>query len=118
MVARVLDNLISNAIKYSPRGGDITLALERIEVDRHEWAVAVHDQGLGIPESDLPRVFERFHRGTNVADAVIGSGIGLTSAKQIVEQHGGSIAVETVKRGGSTFTVRLPLVPPASTARG
>ncbi|HVX30733.1 MAG TPA: ATP-binding protein [Nitrolancea sp.] len=112
-LTRVLDNLIGNAIKYSPQGGEITLTVHRDERDSEAWAViVVHDHGLGIPNSDLPHIFERFHRGTNVGGATFGSGIGLVSAKQIVEQHGGTITVESQDRIGSTFIVRLPLAGP------
>jgi signal transduction histidine kinase len=77
------------------------------------WAVlAVRDEGVGIPAADLPHIFERFRRGSNVLGRVEGTGIGLASARAIVEQHGGSIAVESVEGEGSTFTVRLPLRPP------
>jgi PAS domain S-box-containing protein len=105
---RVLDNLLGNAVKYSPRGGEITLTI----AGESDWAVLrVRDQGIGIPEADLPRVFERFHRGANVARRTRGSGIGLSGARQIVEQHGGTIAVESREQLGSVFTVRLPLKP-------
>ncbi|HET7036121.1 MAG TPA: ATP-binding protein, partial [Thermomicrobiaceae bacterium] len=110
---RVLDNLLGNAVKYSPDGGAITVTVTR-EADAagDRAMLAVRDQGLGIPAADLPRVFERFHRGTNVSSQIAGSGIGLTSARWIVQQHGGSIAVESREGAGSTFTVRLPLEPP------
>ena len=103
---RVLDNLIGNAVKYSPRGGEIVLG---IAGDGDRAVLTVRDQGIGIPEADLPRVFERFHRGANVARRTRGSGIGLSGARQIVEQHGGTITVESQERLGSAFTVRLPL---------
>jgi len=74
------------------------------------WAVlAVRDRGLGIPPADLPHLFERFHRGGNVVGRIAGTGIGLVSARQIVEQHGGTIAVQSELGKGSTFTIRLPL---------
>jgi signal transduction histidine kinase len=69
----------------------------------------VVDRGIGIPADDLPRVFERFHRGANV-DGIAGSGVGLAGAKQAVEGSGGSIAVESAEGEGSTFTIRLPAV--------
>ncbi|HEY3083034.1 MAG TPA: ATP-binding protein [Chloroflexota bacterium] len=103
---RVLDNLLGNAVKYSPRGGEIVLS---IAGDGDRAVLTVRDQGIGIPEPDLPRVFERFHRGANVARRTRGSGIGLSGARQIVEQHGGTITVESQERLGSAFTVRLPL---------
>jgi signal transduction histidine kinase len=109
-VERVLDNLLANAVKYSPRGGQIVVETASIEQDGRQWAVvAVHDHGLGIPAADLPRVFERFFRSENVARTIGGTGIGLTSARQIAELHGGSISVESQEGRESTFTLRLPL---------
>ena len=105
-IGRVADNLLLNAIKYSPDGGDIAVSLAR----DGQWAVmSIRDSGLGIPAADLPRIFERFHRGANVSRKISGSGIGLAGSKQIVEQHGGTIEVDSREGGGSTFTVRLPL---------
>jgi signal transduction histidine kinase len=105
-IARVADNLLLNAIKYSPDGGDVAVTVVR----DGGWAVmAVRDSGMGIPAADLPRIFERFHRGANVTRKISGTGIGLAGSKQIVEQHGGSIEVDSREGGGSTFTVRLPL---------
>ncbi len=107
---RVIDNLVANAIKYSPNGGEITLTLTRHEDAAGAWAVlTVRDQGLGIPVADLPHVFERFYRAGNVAGRVAGSGIGLTAVREIVEQHGGTVSVQSREGAGSTFTVRLPL---------
>ena len=75
------------------------------------WAVVtVADQGVGVPAADLPHVFERFHRGTNVR-GIAGSGIGLAGAKVIVEQHGGMLDIESAERMGTTITLRLPLHP-------
>jgi signal transduction histidine kinase len=107
---RVLDNLIGNAIKYSPNGGDIVLTVCREPSTDGDTAVlSVRDRGLGIPAADLPRVFDRFHRGGNVVGRVAGTGIGLAGVRQIVEQHGGVITVESREGAGSTFTVRLPV---------
>jgi signal transduction histidine kinase len=69
----------------------------------------VQDGGLGIPASDLPRVFERFHRGANVVGRIGGTGIGLAGARSIVESHGGTISAASQEGAGSTFTIRLPL---------
>jgi PAS domain S-box-containing protein len=111
-LARALDNLLGNAVKYSPQGGEIVVTVRHEEDAAGRWAVLeVRDPGVGIPETDLPRIFERFHRAGNVAGEIGGSGIGLTSARQVVEQHGGCIAVATREGEGSTFTVRLPLTP-------
>ena len=68
----------------------------------------VSDQGIGIPADDLPRIFERFHRAGNVAGQIQGTGIGLSSARQIVEQHGGTIDVESTVDVGTVFTIWLP----------
>lgn len=107
---RALDNLLSNAVKYSPNGGTITIRVAREHGSQGAWAlIAVQDQGVGIPAADLPFLFERFRRGGNVAGRIKGTGIGLVSARQIIEQHGGAISVESEERVGSTFTVRLPL---------
>lgn len=69
---------------------------------------------MGIPEADLPRVFERFYRGRNVEGRLPGTGIGLLGAKQIVEHHGGSITVSSVENEGTVVIVRIPLAPPDS----
>ncbi len=111
-IQRVLGNLLSNAVKYSPEGGAIRVAVT--EIPSSEGAaleIVVGDDGLGIPPADVPHIFDRFHRGANVAACIAGSGLGLTSARQIVEMHGGSISVESHERRGSTFTVHLPRAP-------
>lgn len=102
---RVLSNLVSNAVKYSPRGG-----LVRVVVSEEAAAatIRVEDQGVGIPSSALPRIFERFFRADNVTGHFQGSGIGLASALQIVQAHGGRIDVHSQEGQGTTFVVRLP----------
>jgi signal transduction histidine kinase len=108
---RVLGNLVSNAIKYSPAGSAIAISVAE---EGGGWAVlAVRDQGMGIAAVDLPHVFEQFYRAGNVDGRVQGVGLGLASARQIVEQHGGTISVQSQEGHGATFTVRLPLVPPS-----
>ena len=107
---RVLDNLLGNAIKYSPAGGTVSVRLERVERDDGAWAtLAVSDQGLGIPAQDQPHVFSRFHRGANVVGRIEGTGIGLARAYQVVRQHGGDIELDSREGHGTTFTVWLPL---------
>jgi PAS domain S-box-containing protein len=109
-VTRVLSNLLENAIKYSPKGGDIVVT---VGYDAHASGYAmfrVQDFGVGIREADLPRVFERFYRGTNVVGRIAGTGLGLTGSHQIVQAHGGSIDVDSQEGAGSTFTVRLPIM--------
>jgi signal transduction histidine kinase len=109
---RVLDNLLSNAIKYSPAGGEITVTLATDEREGQLWAVLqVRDQGVGIPAADQAHVFERFRRGANVG-RIAGTGIGLAGAGAVLEQHGGSLDLQSQEGVGSTFTMRLPLEPP------
>jgi signal transduction histidine kinase len=109
---RVLRNLVGNAIKYSPEGGEVALEVAPEDGAAGPWAVVVvQDHGVGIPAGDVPHIFERFRRGQNVAERISGTGIGLASARQIVQQHGGTIAVVSQEGHGSTFTVRLPLPP-------
>jgi signal transduction histidine kinase len=103
---RVIANLLSNAIKYSPAGGDITMRVQREE---SRGVLSVEDHGIGIPAVDQPRIFERYRRGSNVADRIAGSGLGLSGVRGIVEQHGGTIALRSTEGEGSTFVVRLPL---------
>ncbi len=110
---RVLDNLLGNAIKYSPAGGKIGVTVNREDRTDGVWAVvSVRDEGVGIPAGDLIHIFERFRRGSNVAGRFAGTGIGLSGARQIVKQHGGEIEVESEEGRGSVFTVSLPLMPP------
>jgi signal transduction histidine kinase len=71
--------------------------------------VAVHDQGIGIPADELPTIFEPFTRGSNTSQEISGTGLGLASAQQIVEQHGGRIIAQSQEGQGSTFTIWLPL---------
>lgn len=106
---RVLVNLLSNAAKYSPDGGDITLRLSQEGEAGSDVAVlSVTDRGIGIPEDEIPRIFDRFYRASNIG-GVAGTGVGLASAAQIVQQHGGSIDVASGEGRGSTFTVRIPV---------
>jgi signal transduction histidine kinase len=106
-ISRVLDNLLTNAIKYSPTGSEVRVRARR----EGAWAVVeVIDQGIGIPPEDLPHIFDRFQRGQNVGQvAANGAGVGLASARLIVEQHGGGITVQSEEGVGSTFGVYLPL---------
>ncbi len=107
---RVVGNLLNNAVKYSPEGGAIVVTVAREREDAAEWAVlTVRDQGIGIPKDDLPHIFDRFQRSRTVVGRIAGTGIGLAAAKQLVEQHGGSIAVDSAPGRGSSFTIRLPI---------
>ena len=96
--------LLDNAVKYTPKGGRVTVAVR----ESTEWArIEVSDTGIGIPEDQLPLVFERFHRADE-ARASGGAGLGLAIARQIAEAHGGKIEVESAPGKGSTFTLLLP----------
>jgi signal transduction histidine kinase len=111
-VERVVANLVSNAVKYSPEGGEIVVRVAAVGRGRARRArLSVRDRGIGVPAKDLPRVFERYHRGSNAAGYFDGTGIGLASVRQIVERHGGSVSLISREGRGSTFTVELPLLP-------
>lgn len=104
---QVLQNLLENAIKYSPTGGAV-----RVELALHERRarVAISDEGIGIPQAELPHLFQRFYRATNVDEQHIsGLGVGLYLAKELVAQHDGTIEVVSEEGRGSTFTIELPL---------
>jgi signal transduction histidine kinase len=104
---QVVDNLISNAIKYSAEGSDIELVTQ---IDGNHMLTAVIDGGIGIPRDEIPKLFERFHRARNVSSRYYGGlGLGLYIAKAIVEAHNGSISVISEEGHGATFTIRLPL---------
>lgn len=108
-IERVVRNMLDNAIKFSPAGGDVIVRICRAKDETGNWAVLeIEDRGLGIPAGDLAHVFERFRRGANVEGRIPGSGIGLSGAQEIAEQHGGEIAVQSREGEGSTFSLRLP----------
>jgi PAS domain S-box-containing protein len=111
-VHRILANLLTNAIKYSPGGGAVRVSVRSADgPDGKSAVLVVKDEGVGIPRDDLPHVFERFHRGANVIGRFAGTGLGLASARELVELHGGTISVESEEGKGSTFVVHLPLAP-------
>jgi len=105
LLLQVFSNLLSNAVKYSPSGGVV-------EVDAgivaDEAVVAIADRGIGIPAGDLDRLFERYHRGSNVS-GIVGTGVGLYLVKMAVDLHKGGIKVESREGSGSRFIVRLPV---------
>ena len=105
---QVLLNLGDNAVKYTPTGGRITIALESSD---REATFTVSDTGIGIPAESLPRVFDRFYRAAGAGSPTDGTGLGLAIVKRIVEVHGGSIRVASTPGRGATFTVRLPSKP-------
>ena len=107
MLARVLVNLVDNAVKYTPEGGRITI---RAEVVGGHLRVSVADTGAGIPEESLSRVFERFYRVDKArARDQGGTGLGLAIVKHIIEVHGGRVWAESEVGRGSTFTLELPV---------
>jgi signal transduction histidine kinase len=109
-LTRVLENLVANAVKYSPAGSIVVVRVDREETPDGPLAVlSVADQGVGIPAADRPHIFERFRRGGNVAGRFAGSGLGLWGSQRIVAQHGGTIAIDSTEGIGTTVTVRLPL---------
>jgi signal transduction histidine kinase len=101
---QILVNLVGNAVKYSPAGGEVRVRAHKL---KSEWEFTVTDQGMGIPESALPRLFGRFFRVNEQQST--GSGLGLFITKSLVERHGGKIGVKSQDGTGSTFTVRLPV---------
>ena len=117
-VGQVVANLVGNAIKFTPRGGHISAHVAATDAGVQ---IVVRDTGVGIDAAELPRIFERFYRGTRANEARgSGSGLGLAIVQSIVEMHGGSVNVVSSLNGGSTFTVTLPRDPRKSepTARG
>ena len=105
-IVQLLNNLVGNALKFTKRGGEIVVALAEMP---DGGRLEVRDSGPGIPEAELPLVFDRFFRGTNVGDArASGSGLGLAIARSIVEMHGGRIEAASAVGQGSVFTVDLP----------
>lgn len=106
---QVLINLIANAIKYTPQGGNVTLSLGKVGDNAR---LIVRDTGLGIPAADLPHIFERFYRAekSRTRSKVGGFGLGLSIAYWIVNHHGGQIEVDSAEGKGTTFCIYLPLL--------
>jgi PAS domain S-box-containing protein len=104
---QVVDNLLSNALKYSAEGTPIEVL---VEIEERQLSTTIIDHGIGIPKDELPQLFERFHRARNVSSRYYGGlGLGLYIARAIVEAHGGKIIVNSVEGEGSTFALKLPL---------
>jgi signal transduction histidine kinase len=112
-LGQVLDNLLGNAIKYAPPGGDIVV---RVEATGDQARLSVADQGPGIPADALPRLFERFYRGQHTAGDP-GLGLGLYISRMLVEAHGGAIRAASRPGAGSIFTVTLPRLGRAASER-
>ena len=105
-MTQVIDNIINNAIKYSPDGGKITVSMKTTDT---QMILSISDEGLGIPKKDLPKIFDRFYRVDKARSrAQGGSGLGLAIAKEIIKQHHGFIWAKSEYGKGSTFTIVLP----------
>jgi signal transduction histidine kinase len=107
LLRHILNNLLSNAVKYSPPGSEVTFSLARRE---EQATIEIQDRGIGIPLEDQPRMFESFHRASNVENRP-GTGLGLAVVKKAVELHGGEISLTSAVGSGTRFTVMLPLRP-------
>lgn len=106
---QVFDNIMNNAIKYSPDGGTITC---RLQETHNSVVISVSDQGMGIPRKDLPHVFDRFYRVDKArARSMGGTGLGLAISKEVIQRHGGKIWVDSIEGKGTTFYVSLPYLP-------
>jgi signal transduction histidine kinase len=103
---QALTNLVSNALKYSPEGGEIRVTARQVD---GRALVSVRDEGIGIPPAEQGKLFQPFVRSAAVRGSVSGTGLGLYITRQIVEQHGGMITVESEPGRGSCFTIPLPL---------
>ena len=105
-MTQVIDNILNNAIKYSPDGGKITVSMKTTD---DQMILSIKDQGLGIPKQDLPKIFDRFYRVERARSrAQGGTGLGLAIAKEIIKQHNGFIWAKSEYGKGSTFTIVLP----------
>jgi signal transduction histidine kinase len=107
LLFQVFSNIMSNAAKYSSDVGVVRLAARR---DGHEIQVTIEDNGVGIPEQDRERLFDRYFRGSNVS-GIVGTGIGLYLVKTVVDLHGGQIALASQEGQGTAFLVTLPVRP-------
>jgi two-component system, OmpR family, sensor kinase len=105
LLFHVFSNLLSNAIKYSPGGGATEVDAE---ISPNEVVVGVADHGIGIPLGDFDRLFERYHRGSNVS-GIVGTGVGLHLVKMVVDLHGGHVVVDSKEGEGSRFAIHLPI---------
>lgn len=114
-LGQVITNLVHNAVKFSPDGGDVTVAVRRVG---DEVVTSVEDHGIGIPRADQDRVFERFYKvdRARVRGESAGTGLGLSIARHVVVQHGGRIWVESELGAGSTFSFALPVAPAGTSA--
>jgi len=111
-IERALSNLIGNAIRYTPEGGQITVCSRLAAAhDNQDWVIIeVADTGIGIPADEVTMIFDRFFRASNVSPTIPGTGLGLSILKDIIELHGGKVEVESQEDQGSTFRLWLPVL--------
>ena len=108
-IVQVLNNLISNAVKYSRAGSNIEVGLRRCSRNAGNALIWVKDSGIGISAHELPHIFKRFHRASRIDPSISGLGIGLYLVQELVTHHGGRVWAESTEKSGSTFYVQLPL---------
>lgn len=106
-IGKVMDNLLSNAYKFTPAGGDVTVSVS-LTADKTRAVVSVRDTGMGVPDEHKAHIFERFYQVPQTDTSIVGSGIGLHLVKEFVALHGGSVSMTDNPLGGSIFTVELP----------
>jgi len=109
-IEQVITNIVGNAIKYTPNGGKINVELAEINDEKYSYQITVTDNGIGIPEENVPHLFERFYRVDKARNSDVGgTGLGLSIAKEIVDAHHGSISIESRKGEGTKVTILLPI---------
>jgi signal transduction histidine kinase len=106
LLRQIITNLLTNAVKYSPIGSQIEF---KVQCESDKVLITVRDEGIGIPDEDLKHLFQDFYRAKN-AEMIPGTGLGLSIVKRAVQAHGGSITVDSIVGGGTTFTVTLPVL--------
>ena len=104
---RIMDNLIANAVKYNPSGTTITVSISTIE--EHLLIITIKDDGIGMDNETIGKLFHRYYRGTNTSDSDSGTGLGMAITKQLVHLHGGSINVKSTLQKGTTVRIILPI---------
>ena len=109
-IRMVLRSLIANAIKYSPDGGTVVVAVHRADGSSPGVEISITDRGVGIPQNDIDNIFTRYYRAGNAGQIADGSGIGLAGARHVISAHGGTIDVQSKVGAGSTFTIQLPVM--------
>jgi two-component system sensor histidine kinase SenX3 len=106
----MLTNLVDNALKYTPRGGQVWVTTREIDSSKPRMLeIAVGDSGIGIPEDEQDRVFERFYRGSNNTPGTTGTGLGLAIVEELMLQHKGRVTVKSQPEEGSVFALQFPL---------